>query len=248
MGFEKRKFLQVTFQGKKIRLHWLQILIHVGAWIPLVVLAFDFFNNRLTANPIQAATQRTGDVALILLISSLACTPINILFRYPSIIKIRRALGLYAFLYAAIHLYIFIGLDYAFAFDLLLKDVGNKRYILAGLVSFTLLMTLTITSFRWWKIRLRKNWKRLHKMVYLVNLLVVLHFAWAMKGDILRLQGNIFLPLLAGFIVILLLVIRIPGIRKRISGFLHFQPIQFHDGSLKRQAIIEINQKDNKTV
>lgn len=223
MYFEKGKFLQINFQGKKSRLGWIQIFVHVGAWIPLVVLAFDFLNNRLTANPIQAATQRTGDIAIILLISSLACTPINILFRYPPIIKIRRALGLYAYLYAAIHLFIFIGLDYAFAFDLLLKDVGNKRFILVGLISFLLLTTLTITSFRWWKVRLGKNWKRLHKIVYGVNLLVVLHFAWAMKGDIFRLQGNILLPLLAGFVVILLLVMRIPGIRKHITGLLQFQ-------------------------
>ncbi len=248
MRFEKGKFLNITFQGKKSRLSWIQIFTHVGAWIPLVVLVIDFYNNRLTANPIQAAMQRTGDIAIILLISSLACTPINILFRYPPIIKIRRALGLYAYLYAAIHLFIFIGLDYAFAFDLLFKDVGNKRYILVGLISFILLTTLTITSFRWWKVRLGKNWKRLHKIVYGVNLLVVLHFAWAMKGDIFRLQGNVLLPVIAGFIVILLLVIRIPGIRKRISGLLHYQSILFHPGFAKRQAMIEIGKEDNKTV
>ena len=218
---------------KKPHLHWLQIITHVGAWIPLAVLVFDYFNDRLTVNPIQAATQRAGDIAITLLILSLACTPINTLFRFSPVIKIRRALGLYAYFYAAIHLFIFVGVDYAFAFDQIIKDVGNKRFILVGLTSFILLTILTITSFRWWMARLGKNWKRLHRIVYGVNLLVVLHYAWAMKGDIFRLQGNILLPLFASVIVILLLVIRIPSVRKRLSGLFHPASLTARPGRIK---------------
>jgi sulfoxide reductase heme-binding subunit YedZ len=205
---------------KKNRLHWLQILTHIGAWIPLAVLVYDYLNNRLTVNPIQAATQRMGDVAITLLILSLACTPIYTLTRYAPVIRVNRPLGLYAYMYAAIHLFIFVGIDYAFSFEFILLDLATKRYILVGLAAFLILTALAVTSFRWWMVRMGKNWKRLHRLVYLVNLLVVFHFAWVIKGDVLRLQGDILRPVLAGALVILLLAARIPPVRRRITGAL----------------------------
>lgn len=207
-----------TPNRKKIRLHWLNILTHLGAWIPLALLVYDYFNDRLTVNPIQAATQRTGDVAIILLILSLACTPIYTLTRYAPVLRLNRPLGLYAYMYVAIHLFIFTGIDYAFQFEYIFLDLASKRYILVGLAAFLILTALAVTSFRWWMVRMGKNWKRLHRLVYLVNLLVVVHFAWVVKGDVLRLQGDIARPILAGFLVLLLLAARIPPVRRRING------------------------------
>lgn len=205
---------------KKRRPHWLQISTHVLAWAPLAVILTNFLTGQLTVNPIQAATQRTGDTAIVLLILSLACTPVYILFHYAPALKIRRPLGLYAYLYAAIHVLIFTGVDYGFDFDLILRDVVGKRFILAGLAAFLLLTVLAATSFSWWKTRLRKKWKLIHRVVYAVNLLVVLHYGWAVKGDFFRLQGNILLPLLAGITVLFLLAVRLPPVRRRISGLL----------------------------
>lgn len=200
------------------RVHWLQAVVHAGAWVPLAVLIVDFFTNNLTVNPIQAATQRTGNIAVILLVLSLACTPVNMLFRYSPVLKVRRALGLYGYMYAAIHFLIFSGLDYGFNLGLLLETIAEKRFIVVGFAAITLLTVLAATSFRWWMARLGKNWKRLHRLTYLANLLIVLHFAWAVKGDIFQLQGDILRPLLAGVIVAVLLMIRIPAIRRRLSG------------------------------
>jgi methionine sulfoxide reductase heme-binding subunit len=208
----------MTTPRKKTRLHWLQILIHIGTWIPLALLVYDFTNNRLGFNPIQNMTQRTGDTAIILLILSLACTPLNTLFHYGPLVKIRRPLGLYAYLYAVVHLFIFVWVDYRFNFNFILKDVGDKLYILVGLAAFISITLLALTSFRWWMVRLGKTWKRLHRLVYLVNLLVVLHFAWASKGDLFRLQGDIQRPLLALVLILLLLAARIPQVRKRLSN------------------------------
>jgi len=208
----------------------LQILFHIAAWAPLGVLIFDFVTDNLTANPIQAAQQRTGDTALTLLVLSLACTPINMLFRLPWLLRLRRTLGLYGYLYAAIHLLLFIGLDYGFDFNLIWLDVGEKRYILVGLGAFLLLSALAFTSFDRWKKRLGKNWKRLHQLIYLIDLLVVLHFAWAIKGDFLRLQGDIVRPLLAAAAVTLLLTLRIPALRRRLKGKLQIR------GWLRRPA------------
>ncbi|MBE0695351.1 MAG: ferric reductase-like transmembrane domain-containing protein, partial [Anaerolineaceae bacterium] len=142
----------------------------------------------------------------------------NTLFHFSPVIKVRRALGLYAYMYVAMHLLIFVGIDYGFNFNFIIKDVGDKLYVLVGLSAFLLLTILALTSFRWWMKRLGKNWKRLHSLVYLANLLVVLHFAWASKGDIFRLQGNIERPFLAGVLVLLLLAVRITPVRKRLSN------------------------------
>jgi methionine sulfoxide reductase heme-binding subunit len=196
----------------------LQIFTHVAAWIPGLVLAWDAAQGNLSVNPYQAATQRAGNIALVLLILSLACTPVNTIFRVPQVIKLRRPLGLYAFLYATLHVYIFTGLDYGFNWRLLYNDLSDKRYILVGLAAFLILLALAATSWDWWKVRLKKTWKRLHRLVYLAGGLVVLHFAWVVKGDVTSLQGDIFRPLLAGIVVTLLLVARIPIVRKRISG------------------------------
>jgi sulfoxide reductase heme-binding subunit YedZ len=208
-------------------MHWprrkpIQWLTHIGAWIPLVVLAYDFWTNNLTVNPIQAAEIRSGDIAIVLLILSLACTPLNWLLHMPDLLKLRKPLGLYAYMYAAIHLTIFIGLDYGFDPELLVQVVFEKPFIVVGLLSFVLLTALAVTSFRWWMAKLAKNWKRLHQLVYGINLLVVLHFGWSAKGDFFRLQGDVLRPLLAGGVVILLLCLRLPPVRKALARLLAF--------------------------
>ncbi len=200
------------------RLHPLQILTHLGAWIPLVVLVFAYYTGGLTVNPIQDAMQRTGDTALVLLILSLACTPMNTLFRFPPVLKLRRPLGLYGYMYAAMHMLLFVGLDYGFDWELIGYEIVEKRFILLGMTAFIILTALAITSFDYWKVKLGKRWKQLHRLVYLVNLILVLHFAWALKGDIFRLQGDVIRPLIAGVAVIALLVLRIRAVRRRVAG------------------------------
>lgn len=196
----------------------LQILVHLGAWVPLIWLLWDYSTGNLTVNPIQAATQRTGKYALILLVLSLAATPANTLFGFRQALKVRRALGLYAFLYAAIHLTIFAGLDYGLDWNLLQGAILEKRFVLVGLAAFLILLSLAATSFKSSMKRMGKNWKRLHKLVYLAGGLVIVHYAWSVKGDVLRLQGDIWQPLLFGFILTFLLVVRIPAMRKWSSG------------------------------
>jgi methionine sulfoxide reductase heme-binding subunit len=196
----------------------LQIAMHIYAWSALVILVFDFFTNNLTANPIQALEQRTGRHAITLLVLSLACTPLNTLFRWSELLKRRRALGLYAFMYAALHVLIFIDLDYGLAWSLILQTVFEKPYIIVGVTGFLLLIPLAFTSFDIWKKRLGKTWKRLHQLVYLIAPLLILHYAWSKKGDFFALQGEIVRPLIYGLIVILLLIMRIPPVRKALAS------------------------------
>ena len=196
----------------------LQIIVHIYAWSALVHLLFDLATGSLSANPIQELEQRTGRHAITLLILSLACTPLNTLFKWSEPLKRRRALGLYAFMYATIHVIIFIDLDYGLAWSLILQTIFEKPYIIVGMISFLMLVPLAFTSFDLWKKRLGKNWKRLHKIIYLIAPLAVLHFAWGKKGDFFRLQGEIILPLIYAAIVILFLIMRIPQVRKATAS------------------------------
>jgi len=196
----------------------LQILIHIGAWFPLARLVFEAFTGGLTANPIQHIEQRTGRAAISLLFLSLAATPLNSLFGWREPLQRRRALGLYAFLYATIHVIIFADLDYGLAWSAIFDTVFQKPYILVGAAAFLLLIPLAITSFDVWKVRLKKNWKRLHQTVYFIAPLVVLHYAWGKKGNFFALQGDILLPLIYGLIFLLLMLLRIPAVRRFIAS------------------------------
>lgn len=196
----------------------LQIAIHIGAWLPIARLIFEAFTGGLTANPIQHLEQRTGRAAITLLFLSLTATPLNSLFGWREPLQRRRTLGLYAFMYATIHVVIFADLDYGLAWSLIIETVLQKPYILAGAAAFLLLIPLAITSFDIWKMRLKKNWKRLHQLVYLIAPLAVLHYAWGKKGTFFALQGDILLPLIYGLVLALLMILRIPVVRRSLAS------------------------------
>lgn len=197
----------------------LQIAMHMYAWSGIILLIFDAVTGHLSANPIQDLERRTGRHAITLLVLLLLCTPINTLFKWSEPLKRRRALGLYTFMYATIHVIIFADLDYGLAWSRLIKEVVEKPRLVVGAAAFLLLIPLAVTSFDIWKKRLGKNWKRLHQFVYFVAPLVVLHYLWSKKGDILSLQGEILKPMIYGLIISIFLVMRIPPVRKAIASF-----------------------------
>lgn len=197
----------------------LQVGVHIYAWSALILILFDFLTGNISPNPIQDLEQRTGRHAITLLVLSLACTPLNTLFKWPELIKRRRTLGLYAFMYATIHVLIFVDLDYGLAWSLILQTIFEKPYIIVGVIAFLLMVPLAFTSFDVWKMRLKKNWKRLHQMVYLIAPLAVLHYAWGKKGDFFALQGEIIRPLIYAVIILLLLAIRIPVVRRTVASW-----------------------------
>lgn len=194
-----------------LKKHWLRIATHIGAWIPLAVLIWDFANDNLTANPIQEATFRTGKTALILLLLALACTPLNTLLGWKRLLPLRRPLGLYAFFYVCVHLLIFALVDYGLDWELIQQAIVEKRYVLVGFAAFLLLLPLAITSTKGWMRRLGKGWKKLHRLVYLAVSLAIVHFVWLVKADIRE-------PLVYGAIVAALLILRLPAIRRALTG------------------------------
>ncbi len=196
----------------------LQAGVHLYAWSALAGLLIALVTNHLSVNPIQDMEQRTGRHAITLLVMALACTPLNTLLGWRELLKRRRALGLYALMYATIHVIIFVDLDFGLAWSLLIQTVLQKSYILYGMAVFLMLVPLGVTSFDIWKVRFGKNWKRLHQLVYLAAPIAVLHYALSKKGDIFHLQGDIVRPLIYGLVVLVLLALRLPFIRRFFSS------------------------------
>ena len=195
-----------------VRKHWVWLLANIGGLTPLVLLIWGYSSGRWI-DPVAEVTSRTGNAAIMMLVASLAVTPINTVFGWRQILPARKPLGLYAFLYAALHLLNFIGMDYGFSLQAFLDDaLLQKRYMIVGFSAFFILLPLAITSTKGWMKRLGKNWKRLHQLVYLAGILAVLHFLWLVKIDITE-------PVIYGGILALLLILRIPQIRKFVSRF-----------------------------
>jgi len=194
---------------RKLKARWLQILTHVGALLPLAWLLWDYWQGQFIVDPVKEITTRTGKTALILLILSLACTPVNTILGFKQALRLRRPLGLYAFLYVGLHFLTFLGLDYGFDLDLIRQDILDQRYVLVGFAAGLLLLTLAITSTKGWQKRLGKNWKQLHRLVYLASIVDIVHFVWLTK--------DIREPLRYGGVVALLLIVRIPAIKRAIG-------------------------------
>ena len=191
------------------RANWLQVLTHVGALLPLARLGWYYWQG-LFIDLVKKVTTTTGRAALVLLVLSLAATPISAILGIRKVLRVRRALGLYAFLYAALHFLTFIGLDYGFDLGLLGPAIFSQRFVLAGMATLLLLLPLAITSTRGWQRRLGKNWKRLHRLAYVAGILAVVHFVWVVK--------DAREPLRYGAVVGILLIARIPWVRKTVGN------------------------------
>jgi sulfoxide reductase heme-binding subunit YedZ len=187
----------------------LRITTHIGAWIPLAVLWWEFSHNQLGADPIREILLHTGTTTLVLLVLSLACTPANILFGWKQVIPLRKLLGLYAFMYVCLHFLTFIWLDYFFDLPLIIDAIAEQKYVLVGFSAFLLLIPLAATSTRWAQRRLGKNWKRLHRIVYLVAVLALIHFFWLVK--------NVYVePTIYAIVVATLLFMRLRPVKSRV--------------------------------
>ncbi len=197
---------------KRFKMTPLQIAAHIAGLIPLAWLVWDFWQGNLGPDIIREATLRTGKAALIMLVASLSCTPINTIFKFKPALKLRRPLGLYSFMYASIHFAIFIGVDYFFDFGLIKDALFEKRYALAGLSTGLILLALALTSTIGWQRRLKKNWKRLHKFAYAAGILAVVHFIWLVKQGVLE-------PWIWAIVVGILLLLRVPSIKRQVIKF-----------------------------
>ena len=187
----------------------LKIVTHVGSLIPLAWLVWDWWFYLLGPNEIQAITIRTGQAAIILLALSLAVTPLNTLFGWKQLIPLRRPLGLYAFLYVSIHLLTFLVLDYGLNLAWIREAIFEKWFALIGLSAYLILLALAATSTQWAQRKMGKNWKRLHRWVYLGGILAIAHYFFAVKAVTTR-------PFIIISLILILLIMRITPIKQAL--------------------------------
>ena len=168
----------------KNRIIAIKFAIWVLALIPVSRLFWLGFNNDLGANPVEFIEHSTGIWALVLLLVSLSMTPIRLLTGQVWQIQVRRLLGLWMFFYACLHLTTYVWLDFNFLFSEMVKDVSEHPRILVGFTAFILTTPLAVTSNDFMMKKLKSKWKTLHKTVYLIAILTVVHFLLLVKKDL----------------------------------------------------------------
>jgi sulfoxide reductase heme-binding subunit YedZ len=170
---------------------------------PLGRLVWRGLHAQLGANPIEAITHGTGDWTLTFLLITLAVTPLRKLTRQYWLIRFRRMFGLFAFFYGCLHLMTYVWLDKFFDVHEMLKDIGKRRFITAGMTAFVLMLPLALTSTRWSIRKLGgKRWQVLHRLIYFSAAAGVIHYIWLVKADLKK-------PLEYGFVLGVLIVFRL---------------------------------------
>jgi methionine sulfoxide reductase heme-binding subunit len=164
---------------------WLARGVYWGGLVPLGYMAWRAQNQDLGANPISQILNELGMTALVFLVATLACTPARRLFGWTWQMRIRRRLGLFAFLYAMLHFLTYVTLDQYFDFGMIIADVVERPFITVGFLAFVLMIPMALTSTNDSVRRLGfKKWSRIHSAIYLVGILAALHFIWRVKIDI----------------------------------------------------------------
>jgi sulfoxide reductase heme-binding subunit YedZ len=192
---------------------WSKPFVFLACLVPFGVLAWKFFGPTPTdmqtwgaglgANPIEAITHSTGDWTMRFLLITLAITPLRKLARQAWLIRFRRMFGLFAFFYGTLHFTTYIWLDKFFDLHAMLDDIAKRRFITIGLLGFTLMIPLALTSTAGWIRRLGgKRWQALHRMIYVSAIAGVIHYIWLVKADLTK-------PLQYGAILAVLLAYRL---------------------------------------
>ena len=181
-------------------LTWFKPTLFVACLVPLGQLLYHGWTDDLTANPIEYITRFTGSWALIILLVSLSVTPLRRITGWNALIKLRRMLGLFAFLYVLLHFSTYLILDHFFDFQRIVADVLKRPYVTAGFIGFVLMIPLAVTSTAAMIRRLGKRRQLLHRLVYVVAVAGVIHFYWLVKADISRpVQYGAVLAVLLGY-------------------------------------------------
>ena len=170
--------------------------------IPLLIIIYKIYFNQLGPEPVKEITHHTGEWTLIFICLTLAMSPLKRLTNLGVWIKFRRMLGLFVFFYATIHLLTYVGIDYRFDWAPIFNDVVKKKYIFIGFSAWLLLIPLAITSSQKMMKLLKHNWKKIHKLIYVIAIFGSLHYIWLSKTIF-------FKPLIYATIIALLLLIRV---------------------------------------
>ena len=179
-----------------------KIIVFILCLWPLVIISLNIYYNELGAEPVKKIMNHFGEWTLIFICLTLAMSPLK---RFTNLVfwtKFRRMLGLFVFFYATIHLLTYIGLDYRFDWQPIFNDVLKKKFIFIGFSAWLLLIPLAATSSQKMINLLKQNWKKLHRIVYIIAIFGALHYIWLSKTIF-------FKPLIYSVIIVVLLILRI---------------------------------------
>ncbi len=179
-----------------------KVVVFCTALSPFGWMVWDAVQDNLGPDPIEVLHFRSGDWTLRFLMITLTCTPLKLLFNWTFQLRFRRMLGLFTFFYATVHMSVYLVLDLSFSWEQMLEDVPKSPYVLVGMAAYLLLIPLALTSTRKMIQRLGRNWKKLHRLVYVIAVLGVVHFFWLVKADLSE-------PLIYAVILFVLLGIRL---------------------------------------
>lgn len=193
---------QITFLVKPI--------VFILCLMPFLFLVFNAINDSLGTNPVETLTHETGEWGLRFFLITLLVTPLRKLLKLNWLIKLRRMLGLFVFFYAVLHFITYIWLDQFFDIKEILIDIPKRPFITIGFASFLLLIPLAVTSTNAMQKRLKKKWLMLHKLVYVIPVLVIIHFIWSLKADYSE-------PFMYALIFATLMLVRMYYYRKKAS-------------------------------
>jgi methionine sulfoxide reductase heme-binding subunit len=182
----------------------------IVALVPLALIGWRFYENKLGANPIRETEIQTGLWTLRLLAVTLSITPFRKSFGWNFLAKYRRTLGLMTFFYACVHLSMWAGVDWFFAWGDMWREIVKHKYILIGMATWLIMLPLAITSTKAWVRRLGRDWARLHRLVYVAAITGTIHYLWAVKKDT-------FFPLVYLAVFSLLLGYRLISARQKSS-------------------------------
>ena len=191
------------------QLLWAKWMVFGLSLLPLLRLIVLGLQDRLTANPIEFITRATGDWTLYFLCLTLAVTPLRRLTGLNALIRFRRMLGLFTFFYAGLHFLTFIWFDHFFDLAEMMRDVLKRPFIAMGFSAFVLLVPLALTSNDLMLRKLGRRWSVLHRLIYLIAILALLHFWWMRAG-----KHNFAEPLVMGAVVAVLLALRLIWLRR----------------------------------
>ncbi len=157
-------------------------VVFLLCFLPLPLLAWNFFAGNLSFNPVEDITHTTGRWALRFLLATLAISPLRRLTGFKELIRFRRMLGLFAFFYGVTHFTIYIWLDHFFDMAAVFADIPERPFITAGFTAFVIMIPLAITSTKKWIGRLGgRRWQLIHQLIYVSAIAGILHYLWIGK-------------------------------------------------------------------
>ena len=170
--------------------------------IPFFLILYKIIFNKLGPEPVKEITHFTGEWTLLFIIFTLSMSPLKKITKLNIWISFRRMLGLFLFFYATLHMLTYVAIDYRLDFQSISKDILTKKFIFVGFAAWILLLPLAFTSSKKAVIYLKDRWKKLHRLIYIISILGIIHFIWLVKKDLTE-------PIIYAVIIIILLLFRI---------------------------------------